>query len=60
MIGFTLLFLQGISELIKRVAVMRNLIPDPYATEGGIHSAAEAEAERILAVAKTDAQPDAR
>ena len=60
LIGFTLLFLQGISELIKRVAVMRNLIPDPYATEGGIHSAAEAEAERILAVAKTDAQPDAR
>ena len=34
LIGFTLLFLQGISELIKRVAVMRNLIPDPYATEG--------------------------
>lgn len=60
LIGFTLLFLQGISELIKRVAVMRNLIPDPYATDGGIHSAAEAEAERILAVAKTDAQPDAR
>jgi TRAP-type mannitol/chloroaromatic compound transport system permease small subunit len=59
LIGFTLLFLQGISELIKRVAVMRNLIPDPYATDGGIHSAAEAEAERILAVAKTDAQPDA-
>jgi len=59
MIGFALLFLQGISELIKRVAVMRNLIPDPYASDGGIHSAAEAEAERILAVAKADAQPDA-
>jgi TRAP-type mannitol/chloroaromatic compound transport system permease small subunit len=59
LIGFTLLFLQGISELIKRVAVMRNLIPDPYASDGGIHSAAEAEAERILAVAKTDGQPDA-
>src|SRR5215211_5568532 len=59
MIGFTLLFLQGISELIKRVAVMRNLIPDPYASDGGIHSAAEAEAERILAVAKADTQSDA-
>jgi TRAP-type mannitol/chloroaromatic compound transport system permease small subunit len=29
-IGFFLLSLQGISELIKRVAVMRGLIPDPY------------------------------
>ena len=53
MIGFALLFLQGISELIKRIAVMRGLIPDPYAA-GAAHSAAEAEAERVLAVAKTD------
>ena len=30
LIGFTLLFFQGISELIKRIAVMRGLIPDPY------------------------------
>jgi TRAP-type mannitol/chloroaromatic compound transport system permease small subunit len=29
-IGFLLLSLQGISELIKRVAVMQGLIPDPY------------------------------
>lgn len=29
-IGFFLLSLQGISELIKRIAVMRGLIPDPY------------------------------
>ena len=55
LIGFTLLFLQGISELIKRVAVMRGLIPDPYASSGGIHDAVQAEAERILAAAKTDA-----
>jgi hypothetical protein len=34
---------------------MRGLIPDPY-TIGGTHSAAEAEAERILAVAKADEQ----
>lgn len=53
LVGFVLLFFQGISELIKRVAVMRGLIPDPYAA-AGVHSAAEAEAERILAVAKTD------
>ena len=29
--GFVLLLLQGISELVKRIAVMRGLIPDPYA-----------------------------
>ena len=28
--GFFLLFLQGLSELIKRIAVMRGLIADPY------------------------------
>src|SRR5436189_6324245 len=56
LIGFVLLFWQGISELIKRIAVMRRLIPDPHATGDGAHSAAEAEAERILAVAKTDAE----
>jgi TRAP-type mannitol/chloroaromatic compound transport system permease small subunit len=55
LIGFVLLFFQGISELIKRIAVMRGLIPDPYAA-AGTHSAAEAEAERILAVAKPDGQ----
>lgn len=31
--GFVLLLLQGISELIKRIAVMRSLIPDPYARQ---------------------------
>ena len=50
-IGFTMLLAQGISELIKRVAVMRGLIADPYAGTGGLHAAAEAEAERILAAA---------
>jgi TRAP-type mannitol/chloroaromatic compound transport system permease small subunit len=56
LLGFVLLFVQGISELIKRIAVMRHLIPDPYVSPGGAHSAAEAEAERILAVAKIDNQ----
>ena len=32
-IGFTFLLVQGISELIKRVAVMRGLIPDPHASQ---------------------------
>ena len=39
-LGFFLLLLQGLSELIKRVAVMRGLIPDPYAGTGGAHGAA--------------------
>jgi TRAP-type mannitol/chloroaromatic compound transport system permease small subunit len=56
LIGFVLLFLQGISELIKRIAVMRNLIPDPYSSTGGTHAAIEAEAERVLTAAKTDSR----
>ncbi len=55
LLGFVLLFFQAISELIKRIAVIQGLIPDPYAA-AGTHSAAEAEAERILAVAKPDGQ----
>jgi TRAP-type mannitol/chloroaromatic compound transport system permease small subunit len=45
MIAFTLLLIQGVSELIKRIAVMRNLIPDPHATQ--VH-ALEAEVEHIV------------
>jgi TRAP-type mannitol/chloroaromatic compound transport system permease small subunit len=48
MIGFGLLLLQGISEAIKRVAVMRGIIPDPHAS-AGLHSSAELEAARMLA-----------
>jgi TRAP-type mannitol/chloroaromatic compound transport system permease small subunit len=50
--GFILLFFQAISELIKRIAVMMGLIPDPYHTAGGARAAAEAEVERLLAEAK--------
>jgi TRAP-type mannitol/chloroaromatic compound transport system permease small subunit len=45
MIGFALLLAQGISELIKRIAVMRGLIPDPYARHT---SALEAEVEHLV------------
>jgi TRAP-type mannitol/chloroaromatic compound transport system permease small subunit len=45
MIGFTLLFVQGISELIKRIAIMRGLIDDPHATQA---KAIEAEVEHIV------------
>jgi TRAP-type mannitol/chloroaromatic compound transport system permease small subunit len=56
LLGFALLLLQAIAELIKRVAVIQGLIPDPHASGGGVHSAAEVEAERFVAVAKTDAE----
>ena len=49
LIGFTLLFFQGLSELIKRIAVMMGRIPDPHAAGGGAHAAAEAEVARLLA-----------
>jgi len=46
MIGFTLLLVQGLSELIKRLAVMRDLIPDAHAAQ---KSSLETEAEEIIA-----------
>jgi len=46
-IGFTMLLVQCISELIKRIAVMRGLIPDPHASQ--VH-ALEAEVEHLLEV----------
>lgn len=51
MIGFTLLFFQGVSELIKRTAVMRGLIPDPYE---GHKTGVEAEVEHLVEVIKND------
>lgn len=34
-LGFAILLIQGVSELIKRVAVMRGMIPDPHAQARG-------------------------
>jgi TRAP-type mannitol/chloroaromatic compound transport system permease small subunit len=45
MIGFALLLVQAISELIKRIAVMRGLIPDPHASQV---NALEAEVEHLV------------
>jgi TRAP-type mannitol/chloroaromatic compound transport system permease small subunit len=45
LIGFALLLIQGVSELIKRVSVMRDLIPDPH--ENAVN-ALEAEVERTV------------
>jgi TRAP-type mannitol/chloroaromatic compound transport system permease small subunit len=45
LLGFSFLLIQGLSELVKRFAVMRNLIPDPH--ENAV-SALEAEVERTV------------
>jgi TRAP-type mannitol/chloroaromatic compound transport system permease small subunit len=45
MIGFALLAMQGVSEFIKRVAVMRGIIPDPHEAQ---RSALEAEVELLV------------
>ena len=45
MIGFALLLLQCVSELIKRIAVMRGVIPDPHESQP---HALEAEVEHII------------
>lgn len=50
-IGFTLLFIQGLSELIKRLAIMSGQLADTT-SGGGHHAAAEAEAQRLLAQAE--------
>lgn len=44
-IGFAFLLIQALSELIKRLAVMRELIPDPH--ENAVN-ALEAEVERTV------------
>jgi TRAP-type mannitol/chloroaromatic compound transport system permease small subunit len=56
-LGFFFLFFQAVSELIKRIAVMRGLIPDPYGAGGGHLASAESEVERLLADAP---KPDIR
>jgi TRAP-type mannitol/chloroaromatic compound transport system permease small subunit len=36
-LGFVLLIFQGISEIIKRVAILQGRIPDPHASSAGPH-----------------------
>jgi TRAP-type mannitol/chloroaromatic compound transport system permease small subunit len=50
-IGFAMLLVQGVSELIKRIAVTRGLIPDPHASQ--VH-AIEAEVEHLVEAIKRD------
>ncbi|MDE2606520.1 MAG: TRAP transporter small permease subunit [Burkholderiales bacterium] len=52
-LGFFLLQLQGLSELIKRIAFLRGLIPDPTAKHEG-KSAEEELAEEIRRLAEQE------
>ena len=45
MVAFAMLLIQGVSELLKRIAVMRDLIPDPHVSQ---RSSLEVEAEEII------------
>ena len=47
---FFLLFIQAISEIIKRIAVMRGMIDDPHAS---VHHPAEAEVEELIQAIKS-------
>ncbi len=40
-LGFTILFVQSISELIKRVAVIKGLIEDPHVSSASAHGTVE-------------------
>lgn len=55
-LGFALLAVQGISEIIKRVAIMTGDLADHTHTAhaGGHAAAAEAEAQRLLEQAQAD------
>jgi TRAP-type mannitol/chloroaromatic compound transport system permease small subunit len=47
LVGFAFLFLQGLSELIKRVAIMRGRLSDPDVNGAELHSSAAAEAAAL-------------
>lgn len=46
LVGFSLLGLQGVAEVIKKIAVMQGLIPDPHPFVSA-HEAAEREGEAL-------------
>lgn len=54
MIGLALLFVQGISEIIKRAAIMRGLLPDPNIDALSAHEIAEQEAVKIAQAITTE------
>lgn len=58
-LAFTFLFVQAVSELIKRIAIMRGDLQDTT-SGGGHHAAAEAEAQRVIEAAREEAEKRAR
>ncbi len=54
LIGFCLLALQGVSEIIKKIAVMRGIIPDPTPFVSH-HEAAELEGKELAMATGIDA-----
>jgi TRAP-type mannitol/chloroaromatic compound transport system permease small subunit len=56
-LAFTLLFFQGLSELIKRVAIMQGKLED--VSGGGHHELAEAEAGRLREALAAEAEAKA-
>lgn len=55
-VGFFLLVVQGVSELIKRIAIIRGLIPDPAELEHGPTAEEELAREIAMAQARRDAE----
>ena len=55
-VGFFLLTVQGVSELIKRIAVIRGLIPDPAALEHGPTAEEELAREITELAARREAE----
>ena len=62
LIGMLLLTLQGVSEIIKKIAVMRGVIPDPTPFVSAHEAAAQEGAELAdkLAALQVEADKDAR
>ena len=54
-LGFALLLAQGFSELVKRIAIIKGDLQDTV-SGGGHHAAIEAETERLLQVAREEAE----
>jgi TRAP-type mannitol/chloroaromatic compound transport system permease small subunit len=57
-VGFFLLTVQGFSELIKRFAILKGLIPDPTLEESG--PSAEEELARAIAEAQAKREAEAK
>lgn len=57
--GFALLFAQGISEIIKKVAIMRGILPDPI-SHTDPHDAVHMEAGLMIAGLEQDLADEAR